>query len=110
MPFKPGESGNPTGEWAGRPFRDALRRALARAKEKDDYRQLNALADKLLDKAAEGDMAAIKELADRIDGKVPQALVGDSEHPPVIPVTRDQAKQMAEAMLESSKPAGVRTP
>jgi hypothetical protein len=28
----------------------------------------------------EGDMQAIKELADRMDGKVPQAVVGDDEH------------------------------
>jgi hypothetical protein len=28
----------------------------------------------------EGDMQAIKEMADRLDGKVPQAIVGDDEH------------------------------
>lgn len=28
-------------------------------------------------------MAAIKELADRIDGKVPQGIVGDDEHPAI---------------------------
>ena len=32
----------------------------------------------------EGDIAAIKEIADRVDGKVPQAVQGDAEAPLVI--------------------------
>jgi hypothetical protein len=30
-----------------------------------------------------GEAPTIKEIADRLDGKVPQAMVGDDEHPPV---------------------------
>jgi hypothetical protein len=30
-----------------------------------------------------GDVAAIKEIADRIDGVMPQPIVGSDEHPPV---------------------------
>lgn len=39
------------------------------------------LAERLLDKAAEGDVSALKELGDRLDGKVPQALTGEDGAP-----------------------------
>lgn len=31
----------------------------------------------------EGDVAAIREILDRVDGKVPQAVVGDDDEPPI---------------------------
>lgn len=39
--------------------------------------KLRAVADALVNKAITGDVPAIKEIADRLDGKVPQAVVGD---------------------------------
>lgn len=42
--------------------------------------KLREVADALVSKAIAGDVQAIKEVADRIDGKVPQAVVGDDEH------------------------------
>lgn len=45
----------------------------------DDSKALRMIAAKLIEKAAEGDMQAIKELADRTDGKVAQAIVGGDE-------------------------------
>lgn len=62
-----------------KPFRDALRMELARAGE--DGKTLRKIAAALISKAEEGDMQAIKELADRVDGKVPQAVIGDEENP-----------------------------
>ena len=35
----------------------------------EDYRRLHAIAEKLYEKAAEGDMTAVKEIGDRLDGK-----------------------------------------
>jgi hypothetical protein len=35
----------------------------------EDYRRLHAMAEKLYEKAAEGDLGAIKEIGDRLDGK-----------------------------------------
>ena len=35
----------------------------------EDYKKLHAVANKLFEKAIEGDMAAIKEIGDRVDGK-----------------------------------------
>ena len=57
--------------------------AIKEAIEGTDKTKLRAVADALVDKAMSGDVAAIKEVADRIDGKVPQALVGDDEFDPI---------------------------
>ena len=46
----------------------------------DDHKALRKIAAALLAKAAGGDVSAINTLADRTDGKVAQALIGDSEH------------------------------
>lgn len=62
-----------------KPFRDALRIELAAAEL--DQRGLRLIAKKLIEAAEEGKMDAIKELADRMDGKSPQAIVGDEENP-----------------------------
>ena|SRR3990167_3935671 len=71
---------NPRGQQRDKPFRDALR--LAIAKTEDDPRSLRVVANKLIDKAASGDVQAIKELADRLDGKVAQPIAGaDGEGP-----------------------------
>ena len=47
--------------------------------------KLREVADALVSRAIAGDVQAIKEVADRIDGKVPQALVGDSEKRKAVP-------------------------
>lgn len=44
---------------------------------------IDELAEKLIDECYQGDLAALKELGDRVDGKVPQALIGDSESDPI---------------------------
>ncbi|TQX88449.1 MULTISPECIES: hypothetical protein [unclassified Rhizobium] len=66
-----------------KPFRDALRMALAEAG--DNQQALRVIAGKLIDKAKEGDMQAIKELADRLDGKATQALVGEDSEGRLVP-------------------------
>ncbi|MBX5143225.1 hypothetical protein HJB79_31445 [Rhizobium lentis] len=73
---------------AGRPpkeksFANMLNIAIKEAIEGTDKTKLRAVADALVEKAMTGDVAAIKEVADRLDGKVPQAVVGDDEHDPV---------------------------
>jgi hypothetical protein len=73
---------------AGRPpkeksFANMLNIAIKEAVEGSDKTKLRAVADALVDKAISGDVAAIKEVADRIDGKVPQAVVGDDDHDPI---------------------------
>lgn len=67
-----------------KPFRDALRMELAELGE-DDPRALRRLARKLLETASKDDgLAAIKEVADRLDGKPAQAVIGGEEDDPAI--------------------------
>lgn len=65
MVWEKGSSGNPEGIKPNKPFIDALRRAIVQ----DNGKKLRAAADKLLDAAEAGEPWAIKELADRTDGK-----------------------------------------
>lgn len=69
MPFKKGQSGNPAGTPANKPFLDALNRAI----KQGDSKKLRSAADKLLDAAAAGEPWAVKELRDTLDGKPAQA-------------------------------------
>lgn len=87
-PFQPGQSGNPNGRPKSKPFKEALDRAIKAAGE-DPYARLSLddIAKALLTKAATGDVSAIKELAERYDGKVPQAVIGGEEGDPAITVT-----------------------
>ena len=54
-----------------RPFREALRLELG---GDANQRKLRKIARGLIDKAGEGDVAAIKQIADRLDGKPAQAV------------------------------------
>ena len=47
----------------------------------EDYAKLHSVANALYEKAASGDIAAIKELGDRLDGKASQEITGDSDQP-----------------------------
>src|SRR6187402_1897710 len=89
MAFSKGQSGNP----GGRPKRAKLfeNELLAALKEADeDGEKLQKVARALVQKAIDGDVAAMREIADRIDGKVPQALNHgtdpDSPIEPMVPV------------------------
>lgn len=71
---------NPRGQQRDKPFRDALRMEVAGAD--GNFPKLRAIAKSLIEKASGGDVNAIKEVADRLDGKVPQAIAGaDGESP-----------------------------
>lgn len=48
-----------------------------------DPKRLDDLAEKLWATAMSGDTTAIREVADRLDGKVPQAIGGSDELPPI---------------------------
>jgi HPt (histidine-containing phosphotransfer) domain-containing protein len=79
MPFKKGQSGNPAGTPKDKKFINALNRAIAQ----DDGKKLRKAADKLLDNAAAGEAWAVRELADRLDGKPAQTqtVQGDPDRP-----------------------------
>lgn len=72
---------------AGRPpsektFANMLRIAIKEA-HVDGGDKLRAVASALVKKAITGDVPAIKEIADRLDGKVPQGVIGgdDGDNP-----------------------------
>lgn len=65
----------------GKLWRAAIERALDIRGGGDRVQALNVLADKLLAACAEGDLAALKELGDRLDGKPAQTIAGDPENP-----------------------------
>ena len=52
----------------------------------EDYKRIHKVAEALFKKAEEGDVSAIKELGDRIDGKASQEITGDSDAPITIVV------------------------
>jgi hypothetical protein len=67
MPFHPGQSGNPGGKKKQKRFLTALEMEL-KAVEADDQRGLRKIARNLIVMAEGGDMQAIKEIRDTLDG------------------------------------------
>jgi hypothetical protein len=70
------------GAIADKLYADAIRIAAHREIEDDEgkvRKRLNVIADKLLKLACDGDMAAIKEVGDRLDGRPAQALQHSGE-------------------------------
>jgi hypothetical protein len=59
----------------------AIERALEKRGGGDKIKALNELAEKLLVNCDSGDMVALKELGDRLDGKPAQSIVGEEESP-----------------------------
>lgn len=78
-------------------WRDALI-AAANEQVKGDpakRRKLHAIADKLVELAQQGEIQAIKELGDRLDGKAPQAITGADGGPlevVEVPWVRDRSR------------------
>lgn len=77
MAWQKGQSGNPKGSKPEKLIRDAISVAL-HAEETNDkgkkVKRLRLVAEALVKQAIKGDVAAIKEIADRMDGKVQQDI------------------------------------
>jgi len=76
--------GNKNSIKSNRLWAETIRRAVIQ----DDAQRLRQIAEALLIKASEGDMTAIKELGDRLDGKALQEnkVTGDSDEPVIIKI------------------------
>lgn len=70
MPFEKGNRANPGGRPKSKPWTDAL--MLAASRKDGDTTKLHKIAAKTVEMALGGDMAAIKEFGDRIEGKPAQ--------------------------------------
>jgi hypothetical protein len=69
----------------GKVWKAAIDRALERrtASRADGIKEIDALAEKLLELVAAGDLPALKEFGDRLDGKPAQAIIGDADADPI---------------------------
>ena len=83
-----------------KPFNDALRIAL-----RSHPLRLRKIAEKLTEKAEEGDLAAIRELADRLDGKPAQVI--DRRDAPLDELTDAQLHLIASGGLLGQQNAKV---
>lgn len=102
MQFEPGKSGNPGGRpKRGKIITDALVVKLRQA----EGSKLLALCDKLIELALDGEVSAIKEIFDRVEGKAPQPIVGDEENPVIIEHARARefiTRRILEAAAQSA--------
>jgi hypothetical protein len=64
-----------------RVWNQAILNALQKRHPDGRMAALEELAEKLLLAVESGDVSAIKELGDRLDGKAAQPLIGDMENP-----------------------------
>jgi hypothetical protein len=74
MPFQPGNQEAKKRKASPKEFQNALRIAVNEAHEQGGGKKLRALADKLVAEALSGNVTALKEVADRLDGKPAQQL------------------------------------
>ncbi len=63
----------------GRIWAKAIERALWERSQGQQAPQLDRIARKLVDMAAEGDLEAIKEIGNRLDGKPSQAIAFEDQ-------------------------------
>jgi hypothetical protein len=77
MPFVKGQSGNPGGRTRNKPWLEALRLAL-HEETPDGRKRLRAIADKMVELALAGDLEAIREIGNRLDGRPRQQVEVDA--------------------------------
>jgi hypothetical protein len=66
---------SPKNRWSDKAWRDAIRVAVLRAHEDPKKgKKLQALADALVDAGLTGDVPALREIGDRLDGKPTQTI------------------------------------
>lgn len=76
--------GNKNSSKNNRLWAETIKRAVTQA----DGQKLRAIADALIEKAAEGDIQAIKELGDRLDGKPMQSIDASVEGNVTVQIVR----------------------
>ena len=89
---------------------DALRRAVFRKSDTDKGRKrIEVMADKCARMAENGDMAAIREIGDRLDGKAPQysEIAGKGGAPLQLIVETGVPLRAVERPMVDTKPNGT---
>src|SRR5262249_30015720 len=98
---------NPRGQQRDKIYREALRLELADMSEGIDLKKLRQIARAHIEKAASGDMQAIKELADRLDGRPAQVLEHrDPDSPPLKKIVNEivHVHETREELLAAEEP------
>jgi hypothetical protein len=107
---RPG-AGRPKGIWGQKAWRDAIVRAAKRRDPVSGKRYLEMAADALVRQAVNGDNVALRELGDRLDGRVHgnagdgQARVSFVVHMPA-PMAPDDWQRMGQPVGASMVPIG----
>lgn len=105
MAFQPGnQESKKANHKRPKVFTQSLLAALKKT-DSDNVEAIQRIADKLVLLAESGDIQAIKEVADRVEGKVPQGVVGDDEHDPIRLVQR-----IERVIVDASNPNGEGVP
>lgn len=71
-------AGRPKGAWSEKRFREALQAAVTE-KDAGGVQRLRGIVEKLVVAAETGEGWAIQQVADRLDGKPAQAIIGGDE-------------------------------
>lgn len=89
MASKGGQPGN-NNAGKNKDWRNAIKWALENHERSktDKAKALRDVATKLIDSALDGDLSAIKELGDRVDGKAAQEITGHDGGPIITEVRR----------------------
>ncbi len=64
----------PANRWTEKSWRDAIRVAVTRDGDDKKTKRLLLLADKLVEAGLAGDISALREIGDRLDGKPAQTI------------------------------------
>ncbi len=99
MPFEPGNQHSRKANH--KKPRIITQKLIARLNDSDGA-ALDRVIAALLAQAQEGDVAAIREIFDRVDGKVPQAMVGGDEDDPAIQLVHRIERVIVRAPLPST--------
>ena len=95
-PWRPGQSGNP----GGRPKKRVLDEILTELLEKDGAKEASAIALSVLRKAKDGDLRACQFIAERTQGRPPQALQISGEDGGPLEIRNMTDQQLDERITE----------
>lgn len=84
----------PSGPYADKLWREALRKAVLKRVEK--AQRLDRIAEKVVSAAEDGKMDAVREIGDRLDGKPAQAIIGGNDGDPPVHVITEIRRTIVE--------------
>jgi hypothetical protein len=77
--WQPGQSGNPKGRPRTKPLTDRLREAIE-AVDDEGRSVADRIVEKWIERASGGDVMALKEMLNRLEGKAPLRVEATLEH------------------------------